>query len=288
MRPGPDPNPYPRPRRWASPAGAALAASVVLAGVLLALWLPTGPAPRSSPVPWPSAVAPGAGSPPHGPSVSPPPAADDQPGAPALPACRYGDRRTKHPGYRWWRTTLVDTAFRLPPGYEPPDLVPVSEAGFSAPFLVRRVVVRDLAALRKAAEAAGVPIEVVSAYRSFEQQRELFERRVRQLGRVKALRRTARPGHSEHQLGTALDFKARGTVTVGVGWGETPTGRWMAENAHRFGFVLSYRQGERETTCYAYEPWHFRYLGRRMAAEVVASGLTLREFLWLRQGAGSG
>lgn len=287
MPSGPDPNRYPRPPRWASPAAAALAASLALVGVVLASRLPAdraggGGLPPSEPGPLarPSAPAP--------PSASTTTEPEGPPTVPPLPACRSGDRRAGRTGYHQWRTTLVDTLFRLPPGYEPPDLVPVSEAGFAAAFLVRRVVVRDLAALREAAEAAGVPVELVAAYRSFGQQRDLFERRVQRLGRTKALRRTARPGHSEHQLGTALDFKTGGALTVGVGWGETPAGRWMAQNAHRFGFVLSYPEGERETTCYAYEPWHFRYVGRRMAAEVVASGLTLREFLWLRQWEGSG
>ncbi|HXF56064.1 MAG TPA: M15 family metallopeptidase [Actinomycetota bacterium] len=288
MRSGPDPNRYPRRRPWATPAAAALAASLALVGFVVAVRLPAGLGPGSPRTLQPPAAGPTTRSSTDVPPAASPTAEPDEPPTPPLPDCRYGDRRAGRTGYGQWRTILVDTIFRLPPDYEPPDLVPVSEAGFDAPFLVRRVVVRDLAALREAAQANGVRLELVSAYRSFEQQRDLFERRVQQLGRVKALRRTARPGHSEHQLGTALDFKTAGNRTVGVGWGETPAGRWMAENAHRFGFVLSYPEGERETTCYAFEPWHFRYVGPRMAAEVVASGRTLREFLWLRQWERSG
>jgi D-alanyl-D-alanine carboxypeptidase len=174
----------------------------------------------------------------------------------------------------------VDIRFALPPDYVPPGLVPVGEAGFSGPFLVRRVVVEDLSALRKAVEAAGYPVEVAAAYRSYDQQASLFDRRVDQLGREGALRRVARPGHSEHQLGTALDFKRAGAADVTQGFGRSGAGRWLAENAWRFGFVLSYPRGESAVTCYAYEPWHFRYLGRGLAARVQVSGKTVRELLW--------
>jgi D-alanyl-D-alanine carboxypeptidase len=55
---------------------------------------------------------------------------------------------------------------------------------------------------------------------------------------------------------------------------------WMARNAHLYGFVLSYPRGESDVTCYAYEPWHYRYFGRGMATRIHESGLTVREYLW--------
>ena len=69
---------------------------------------------------------------------------------------------------------------------------------------------------------------------------------------------------------------------VHTGWERTPAGGWMAENAYRYGFVLSYPRDSRATTCYSYEPWHFRYVGPELAQQVQDSGLTLREFLWQR------
>jgi D-alanyl-D-alanine carboxypeptidase len=141
-------------------------------------------------------------------------------------------------------------------------------------------VVLDLAELRTAAAQAGHPVEVLAAYRSFEEQRALFEERKEQLGYDRSLDKTARAGHSEHQLGTAVDFKTAGAADVTQAWGDEPTGRWMAQNAHRFGFVLSYPEGRRDVTCYPYEPWHFRYVGRDLALQVRRSGLTLRQYLW--------
>jgi zinc D-Ala-D-Ala carboxypeptidase len=200
--------------------------------------------------------------------------------APPLPPCAHRDRPALDATYERWAWTLVDTRFRLPPDYQPPDLVSAGAAGFSGPYQVRELVVADLAALREAAEAAGNPIELEAAHRTYEQQAALFDMRVAELGEEEARLKVARPGHSEHQLGTTVDFKTAGAEDVDLTWGSTPAGGWTIEHAHEFGFVLTYPEGEEARTCYAYEPWHYRYVGRARAAEIVRSGLTLREFLW--------
>jgi D-alanyl-D-alanine carboxypeptidase len=187
-----------------------------------------------------------------------------------LPACRVADRPAKHTRYSDWATTLLDTEFMLPPEYVPPDLVPVAEAGIDGAGTVRVFVIDDLAALAASARQAGVRLEVESAYRSFEDQRRTFESLQGAYGRAEALLSAARPGHSEHQLGTTIDFEG----------GET----WLAANAWRFGFVVSYPDSHSPRfTCYKPEPWHLRYMGRPSAAEVQRSGLSLREWLWQRE-----
>ena len=90
----------------------------------------------------------------------------------------------------------------------------------------------------------------------------------------------ARPGHSEHQLGTTIDVTTEGATDVDQSWGATPDGQWVATNAHKYGFLLSYPSDASDRTCYDYEPWHLRYVGRELAADVIASGLSLREYLW--------
>jgi len=201
-----------------------------------------------------------------------------------LAACEYGRARTPLRGYDDWQRTLLDTTFRLPRSYEPPDLVPVTEAGVGTPKMtIRRFVLEDLRALVGAAEAAGNRVDVTWAYRSFTTQRHVFDTWTRQRGRQEALRIAARPGHSEHQLGTSLDFKTRGAPNVDEGWRDEPAGRWMREHAWEFGFVESYPFGAEDTTCYQPEPWHYRYMGRGVAAEIHRSGLTPREFLWRLQ-----
>ena len=170
----------------------------------------------------------------------------------------------------------------MPSSYVPPNLVSVAGAGFQKPggLLVRQIVIDDLRALRRAAAAARNPVGIVAAYRSFHQQASLFSRRMRDLGLDQAERKTARAGHSEHQLGTAIDFKTLGVADVNSRWDSTPTGRWMLDNAWQFGFIQSYPQGKTAVTCYASEPWHYRYFGRSVALAIRQSGLTVREYLW--------
>jgi zinc D-Ala-D-Ala carboxypeptidase len=215
-----------------------------------------------------------------GPTGNPSVGSSPSPQLEPLPECRYGSLQATRTRYRDWRYTLLDTSFRLSKTYTPPGLVSTGRAGLEDGYLVRKVVIRDLTALRKAAEEAGYPIGLVAAYRSYQTQAELFDKRKAQLGFDQAVLKTARPGHSEHQLGTTLDFKTKGARDVNKDWARTQTGRWVMANAWRFGFVLSYPRAQHELTCYGYEPWHFRYLGRELAAQVHGSGLTMREFLW--------
>jgi D-alanyl-D-alanine carboxypeptidase len=196
----------------------------------------------------------------------------------ALPECRYDDLAATPNGYDAWNLTLLDTLYALDADYAPPDLIEVDAAGRS----LRALVVADLEALLAAAEANGVPLAIQSAYRSHGYQAGTFDSWVDQLGLEAALRTSARPGHSEHQLGTAIDFRsADGPPAWDLDdWGATPAGAWLAENGWRYGFVMSYPAGREGETCYDYEPWHHRYLGRNAAAAQHTSGLTLRAWLW--------
>lgn len=197
-----------------------------------------------------------------------------------LPECRVGDARARFRSYEDWDRTLLDTRFRLPATYEPSDLVSTRKAGFMTARPVRRLLIEDLTALRSAAEAAGNPVDITWGYRSFRTQRWVFEYWSRRKGRDATLRTSARPGHSEHQLGTALDFKSEGALNVDRSWRYEPAGVWMRENAWRFGFVETYPLGKENVTCYDHEPWHYRYFGRELAGDIRASGLTTREYLW--------
>lgn len=205
-----------------------------------------------------------------------------------LPACAVDDRPALATGYDEYALTVLDTVFALTPDYEPPDLVRASTA-FPASYdgggqhLVRAVVIDDLAAMLRDAEAAGVRLAVQSAYRSYAYQVSTFQYWVDRDGYDAALASSARPGHSEHQLGTAIDFRSYSGPPAWdlADWAETPEGAWLAANAHLYGFVMSYPRGEAETTCYVYEPWHYRYVGRETSAAIHGSGLTPREYLWL-------
>jgi D-alanyl-D-alanine carboxypeptidase len=198
-----------------------------------------------------------------------------------LPACRYDDILTTPRGYGDWSITQVDTILRVPRSYVPPDLVSTAQAGITGGGKVRAVVIDDLRTMAEAAATAGNEIGIRSAYRSYASQESVFASWVSQLGYARALKVSARPGHSEHQLGLAIDFRSEpADATLTTTWASTPAGKWMKAHAWEYGFVLSYPKGTIAITCYDYEPWHFRYVGRDLATLIHASGLTQREYLW--------
>jgi D-alanyl-D-alanine carboxypeptidase len=201
---------------------------------------------------------------------------------PPLPTCDYIDLPAARVGYGQWGTTVLDTVFRLPDGYAPGDLVDTSLAGLNGAYFVRTVALEDLKAMVGAATADGAHLAVQSAYRSYRGQELTFDGWVSQVGYAEALQTSARPGHSEHQLGTAIDFKTAGGVSPWqyADWATTTEGAWLAANGWKFGWVMSYPQGTSAVSCYRYEPWHYRYLGRAAAAAVHDAGITPREWLW--------
>ncbi|MDP9181050.1 MAG: D-alanyl-D-alanine carboxypeptidase family protein [Chloroflexota bacterium] len=177
---------------------------------------------------------------------------------------------------------LVDKQHPLPADYVPPSLV-VVPGPYAAPGYNSTMNTTALDALERmldGASTAGYDIRVVSGYRSYADQQYTYDYWVGQLGQAEADRVSAKPGYSEHQLGMTADLGS-----ADFGWaltdtfGATPDGQWLAGHAVEYGFVLSYPQGKEATTGYAYEPWHFRYIGTQSAAEYAASGLTLNQYL---------
>ncbi|TWT28440.1 SH3 domain-containing protein [Planomicrobium sp. CPCC 101110] len=135
-------------------------------------------------------------------------------------------------------------------------------------------------ALVAAAKRQGISLTPFSAFRSYSRQAALYTNYASQYGEMEADKFSARPGHSEHQTGLAFDFGGSDqSHWLKESFGKTKEGKWLAANAHKYGFVLRYPKGKEGVTGYQYEPWHYRYLGSELAAKVKASGKTLEEFL---------
>lgn len=137
--------------------------------------------------------------------------------------------------------------------------------------------------LMTAAKAAGhKSLRLQSAYRAFETQKYLHERKIAvyksygdKAGEM-AARVVARPGQSEHQLGNTVDI-ANGSLVQS--FGKTAAGGWLKENAHLYGFILRYPEDKTEITGVIYEPWHFRYVGKEIAKVIYDNEWTLEEFV---------
>jgi len=213
------------------------------------------------------------------PIASPSPAS----GVGPLPECRLDDIFTEPHGYDDWATTQVDWILTLGPKYRPPDLVDLSRANVAGGGLIREVAIDDLRAMAQAARDNGSPIKALSPFRSYKQQVSLFRSYAGgsdYSNFESAVNFSARPGHSEHQTGLTIDFGSIGDTELNSHWEETRAGGWMAENAWKYGWLMSYPDGKKDLVCYRYEPWHYRYVGREIAAKIHDSGLTIREYLW--------
>jgi D-alanyl-D-alanine carboxypeptidase len=163
---------------------------------------------------------------------------------------------------------LVDKEHALPEDYEPDDLVELQGPSYLVNrrgLLLRRPAAEALAEMTAAAKAEGVSLPASSAYRSYAYQAEVYARNVRESGQETADRESARPGHSQHQLGLVVDFGS-----IDDSFADTPAGRWILTNAGRFGWSLSFPQGYEGLTGYRWESWHYRYVGRDLAAFIDA------------------
>jgi len=157
------------------------------------------------------------------------------------------------------RFARADKLVALPEDYEAADLALLKPLGVAVSrddHRLRAGAAAALAAMSKAAAAEGVTLVAASTYRSYAYQETVYARWVGELGQERADRVSARPGRSQHQLGTVLDFDPIDNAFAG-----SKPGLWVAANAARFGFSLSYPRGLEDLTGYDWESWHWRWLG---------------------------
>ncbi len=183
--------------------------------------------------------------------------------APAAPVTGYtlkGFPITEKDGITYVDGVLIaNKTYSLPENYNPGDLLDECADAF--------------AEMKSAAAAEGLNIWNASGFRSYELQRSLYNRYSDRDGKDAADRYSARPGHSEHQTGLAIDLNE-----ITNAFKDTAEGKWVAENCHRYGFILRYPEGKEAQTGYMYEPWHIRYVGIDTATSIYESGLCLEEY----------
>jgi len=176
---------------------------------------------------------------------------------------------------------LVNKKISLPASFVPSDLVDLTN--FVSTYQGAQLKKEAALALREMFESARVGKNfnffVVSAYRSYQEQANVFNSWTSLVGLANAENFSAKAGHSQHQLGTTVDLGISEIANFNESLGSTPEGIWLAENSYRFGFVLAYPKGKETLTGYSYEPWHFRYIGKENAQKMISSGLILEEFL---------
>lgn len=182
-------------------------------------------------------------------------------------------------------TYLVNREYPLPEDFVPeglttPDvLFPFSDTTLDKAKMTPEAG-EALALLFDAAyNEAELTLYGVSAYRSYARQYTIYATNLATRGIAHTNRYSAAPGRSEHQTGLAIDIScASEGFGLETSFADTPEGIWIAENAHRFGFILRYPKDKEHLTGYNYEPWHIRYVGTELAGYLYETGLTLDEY----------
>lgn len=179
----------------------------------------------------------------------------------AAPSAHNGERDIQEvDGITYVNGILIaNKSYSLPSSYAP-GLDPTAESSFNT--------------MAAAAANDGLSLRIYSGYRSYDYQSQIYNNYVSAYGSSTADTFSARPGHSEHQTGLAMDINCADDSFEG-----TPEAIWLAENCYKYGFIIRYPKGKESVTGYKYEPWHIRYLGVDTATAVYNSGLTLEEYL---------
>lgn len=159
---------------------------------------------------------------------------------------------------------VVNKGIKLPAGFNPGEN-PEARAAFNR--------------MNQEAKNAGIKLNLFSGFRSYSYQNSLFNQYAQKNGVMLTETYSARAGHSEHQTGLTFDIGgADSSKWTKADFADTLEGKWLAENAPQYGFILRYPQGKEAVTGYIFEPWHFRYVGSDLAMKITASGLTLDEY----------
>ncbi len=166
---------------------------------------------------------------------------------------------------------LMNKYFKLPAEYEPGDLETISSDYFifgnSYVRTMRKEAREHFEQMASDAIANGTPVYGQSAYRPYSMQSQLYDNVVASSGQEYADNDTARPGHSEHQTGLAIDVSSTKSGNM-LYFENTDSFTWMQENAHRYGFILRYPNGKTGITGFMYESWHYRYVGETVATDM--------------------
>ena len=194
---------------------------------------------------------------------------------------------TEPGGEEQWALVLVNGSHPLPEDFLP-DVTAVAHYP-DRKFDCRAV--GALNALLADAEKAGHPLYLVSTYRSVSYQKGLFTRKTnfyknkgfsQPEAEKQAALWVARPGCSEHNLALAADIVSKNWYSshsdLTGDFANTPEFKWLFENCASYGFILRYPEGRSEVTGVEYEPWHYRYVGKKAAAEIMSQNTTLEEY----------
>ncbi len=171
---------------------------------------------------------------------------------------------------------LVNKNYKLDEKYIPNDLEEISLKYSCKDKYLRKLAKESFENMAYQAKLEGFNIIAVSTYRSYNYQEKLYNNYVKDKGFYYADIASARPGHSEHQTGLAVDIA---DLSLDYdNFENTKEFNWVKENAHKYGFILRYPKAKFHITGFKYEPWHYRYVGTEIATYIFKNNITLEEY----------
>ena len=176
---------------------------------------------------------------------------------------------------------LVNKYHGVARDYKPENMVEVdlSMAAWDGIYIKREAYDAYTEMFNDAAEQ-GYTLCVCSGYRTYDYQQELFESNLADHGEEYTYMFSAYPGRSEHHTGLAIDITSPSMDwALSQEFADYPEGQWLDEHCQDYGFILRYPEGKEDITGYGYEPWHFRYVGKDAAKEIMSKGITFEEYL---------
>lgn len=181
-----------------------------------------------------------------------------------------------------WALVLVNSQYPLDAKYEPE--LEVIEGDYS----VDSRIAEDTKKMLSDAKEAGLKMHICSAYRSYDDQKAVFNETMQDWinqgsdyfdAYAETKKSVAVPGYSEHAMGLALDIVSEEYQDLNDKQADTEEAKWLAANGYKYGFILRYPSDKESVTGIVYEPWHFRYVGKDAAKEITEKGITLEEYL---------
>lgn len=176
---------------------------------------------------------------------------------------------------------LVNKTHLLKDDYVAKDIVE-SDLPF-LPYIVttklNKTVAENAAKMFKDAKSEGITLLGASGYRTHKTQVTLFNSNVKRKGKKATLEYSAPPSASEHETGLAIDILSKENSNLDYRFEKSKASRWLKKNCYKYGFILRYPKDKVNITKYSYEPWHYRYVGKKHAEKIMKNNLCLEEYL---------
>ncbi len=182
----------------------------------------------------------------------------------------------KQTTYLYKKYILVNKYLLVPENYKPKELETVNTLYARENLLLTKEAKESYELMANDAKKENLTLYAISGYRDYTYQKNLYENYVSKDGKEKADTYSARPGHSEHHTGLAIDLSNK-TISYEE-FEKTEEFKWLQDNAHKYGFILRYPEDKVNETLYQYEPWHYRYVGTKISTYIKKHNISFEEY----------